>query len=127
MLYIVSWSSYEDYRPYLVEGPEQEDWEAFCRGLLPEAIEEALTNPEYPDNWLGWNAIVAAMVRLLERRGYTRLRPEQADFCGTHIIDDSDDACLNPDETTPLCWQKVFDHNLAVRLELDSFMRKHTE
>lgn len=84
MLYLVSYSDWEDYSPSLVEGPEVPDWQAFCDSLLPEAAMWAVKNA---DGWVGWDNVVWGLVMSLQARGYKFLTPENANYTGSTIID----------------------------------------
>lgn len=124
MIYIVSYSWYEDYRPVLVSGPEVPDWGAFCRSLVPAAAERALSaaaRDEYLP-WLGCSDIVGKVVEILSEMGYEVVDPPKFDIYGSTIIrDESDTTALNG---YPGLLDRIAKHNRLVQLDLDSRSRR---
>ena len=57
---------------WALEGPEVENWEAFCDRLLPQALERVLADP--PPGFIKWEDIVEALAGLLEEQGFRRLQ-----------------------------------------------------
>lgn len=115
MIYIISSADYEDYRPTIVEGPEQSDWKAYCKSLLAEASQRAVKEAT---GWVGMPEIVKHAVKLLEDKGYRVLRPEDACFFGRGIIKkDTDDGNRDlPEEVRKL----ICDYNAEFRRKLDA-------
>lgn len=110
MLYLISYSWYEDYSPTLVEGPQVSDWKAFCDDILPLAARLALWIE--PESYVGWRSIKEAMVAILKDRGYAVVEPDEFRYWGSNIIND-------PDEDGPKLGKDLFaaivEHNNRVR------------
>lgn len=121
MIYMISYSWYEEYIPTLVEGPEVPDWQAFCDGLLPEAVARAIQGKVQTDHpsWVGWYSITEALVALLDEHGYTKVEPAEALYNGPIIIKtegDGENRLAAPQLTA------VLEHNAQVQRRLDERM-----
>ncbi len=86
MIYTLAYCGREDYVPYIVEGPEVDNWQELCASLLPEAAELAVANCIISKNYCGWPEIVDAILTLLEARGYKELKPPEFRCWGPSII-----------------------------------------
>jgi hypothetical protein len=129
MNYVVSYSWYEEYSPIIVSGPEQKNWTEYCDSLLPEAIELALKdNNEVVYNkekdkfeifrrWIGWSDIVDSLVKVLETKGYTKVKLEEANYWGSNIIRDAHGRFEDEDHKVDL--SQVIKHNLTTEYEMD--------
>ena len=112
-LYMVSWTWHEDYRPTLLEGPEQSDWGAYCDDLLPEAAIRAISKGE----WVGWDTIVEQLVEMLLESGYCLVHPPERIYWGSSIIrDDDEDEPL--DKLSPDIVGRIKDHNERFKIAL---------
>jgi hypothetical protein len=117
-LYVVSYSWYEDYDPTIIRGPVVDDWEAFCRELLPQAAERAMS--EVGGDWCGWPAITAALVSMLTERGYVVVKPDEFRTWGSLIIDSDDDAKGLPADIAA----KIIARNIEKREDLNARARR---
>lgn len=90
--YVVSYSDYDSYGPVTVIGPAVEDWQSYCKSLLPEAIERALTGCREQGRKCGNCEIFQSLLDVLDARGY---KPSHhPEFClpGRGIIQEPEDA-----------------------------------
>lgn len=116
MLYLLSYSWYEDYSPRFLEGPVVWDWSDYCDSLLPDAINRALTPKEDRElGWIGWDEIIEAMVEILVENGYRLIKPEEKVYWGSNIIRDASDSSSNNDW---LALDAVKAHNQQFEKEL---------
>lgn len=96
-IFILSWSSHEDYIPLHFMGPascSEKDFEKVCDILLDQAAFEAISNSkkeEYP-SYIGWREIVEAFIPLLEIQGFKHFLPKEKKYYGHIIIDNDYDA-----------------------------------
>lgn len=117
-IYEVAYRWYEDYSPKYVEGPEVDDWSAYCAEMLQESVSRAVENERGGMNsWVGWNSIADAMVDLLCERGYRRVEFLSYRLFGSSIIRDArdDDGSKLSDESRSL----LFEHNNRVEKSLE--------
>ena len=87
MMYIISYSWYEDYNPIFLEGPEQSDWKKYCDSFVDKAVQNLLKKED--KRLIGWNSIACEIVELLKKEGYKIFEPLKADYFGSCIIRDN--------------------------------------
>ena len=116
MLYLVSYSWYEDYSPVIVEGDEVEDWQAFCNSLIEIAGNRLVDKKS--SGWIGWDGIVDELVALLGERGYKVLKPPQANYWGSIIIGDKTDQSEGYYKLLGSSQERIVEHNRLIRQEL---------
>ncbi len=116
MLYYLSYADYEDYRPYLLEGPEVPNWEEYCDSILQEAAELAVQKEQANEHWswVGWGDLIEAAVEILKTKGYKEVKPIETTWCGSGIIRDESDT-----GDKKVNFTKVWDHNEQVQKSLD--------
>jgi len=84
MIYLLEWGTWDGFSHYILEGPEVENWEAYCISLIPEAVEKAILNTA--NDWkITWREITESVCNVLCERGYRRIRPITAQFIGDQI------------------------------------------
>ena len=125
-LYRVSYSWYEEYNPTIVSGPKVDDWETYCKRLVPEACIRAAKNAVSGgghEHWVGMNDIKDAVVEILIDKGYTVLKPVEFDIFGGCIVENRKEiekymVAVNEIEVSAI--ETILDHNERVRKRLDS-------
>jgi len=85
MIFEFSWSDYEEYKPYILEGKERsrEEFEKDCNKALKESFEEYLSNVEFM--WAGLPDWMEYAVIKMEDYGYKIIKPMQFGYCGLCI------------------------------------------
>jgi len=90
-LYVVSHSDPECYAPTYLEGPEVENWEKYCEGLINEAIEQAIYfatkgNMNIYNDENEWDSTIyqenlsEALIKVLESKGYVQTSLPNVNF-----------------------------------------------
>lgn len=82
MIFEFSWSDYEDYIPYILEGEERsrEEFEADCNKSLKESFDDYMSNIDY--RWAGLPIWIEYAVVKMEDYGYKRVKPLSFGYCG---------------------------------------------
>ena len=94
MIYLVSHNDHDSYVPRIMEGPEVEDWQAYCNSFLEEATDRAIKIETENMSWVDWSDIVTQLIEILTEKGYKVVKPIEATFWG-HIVDDEDEEEAN--------------------------------
>jgi hypothetical protein len=70
MIFEFYWTWYEDYRPYILEGPKktQEEFEADCKKAMKECFADYISN--VGDTWAGLPDWIEVAVKKMEDYGY---------------------------------------------------------
>lgn len=103
-IFVLSWSHWEDYKPYIFLGPDdlaQQDFRKITDNLIEQASLNAINeskNDEYPD-YVGWESIVSHMVPLLKDKGFEYIEPTESCYFGPSIINDEKDTFIDCTET----------------------------
>ncbi len=98
----------------------QEEWTSLCNSLVPEACEKVLAKA---DSWDGFQNITEEVVKLLEDRCFTKIKPIIHYFHGGYILhreegkDDEEDKQLAL--IPPPLLERVYLQNDKVRERLD--------
>lgn len=130
MIYLVTYNWYEDHKPTLVEGPEVDDWQAYCNSFLEEATERAIKIEEVEMSWVGWPEIVEQVIEILKEKGYKVVKPTEATYWGASIIHYKDEEAHyhnNGVELSEAAENKVIAHNEKVSDDLDKRRKKLSE
>ena len=113
-IYIVSHSGFDHYDPIIFIGPILDNWKDYCNSFVDEAAKKVLSEER---GWCGWGDIVKELCIMLEKKGYKRIKPDEANFFGGNIIghikSENDQYGLS-DEVYKL----VKDHNDKIAKEL---------
>lgn len=129
MIYLLSHNDHDSYAPNLIEGPEVEDWQAYCNSFLKEATDRAIKIEVERDSWVDWSDIVLQLVEILKEKGYKVVKPIEATFWG-HIIDGEDEEAnwYNKGITLPPSAKaKAVEHNKKIeerQMEEDKMREK---
>ena len=85
MVFEFSWSDYEDYHPYILDGEDktQEEFEADCNKALKESFSEYMA--VVGDYWAGLTDWTKYAVAKMEDYGYTLVKPMKFGYSGLHI------------------------------------------
>lgn len=117
MIFEFSWSWYEDYSPFIFEGPEktEEEWKQDCIQALKDVGETVLKD----DSWAGASGWVESACSALENKGYKRVKPVSFGVFGAYIIegDDEDDKEFGELVGEEL-YQKAIEHNRLISEEM---------
>jgi len=94
-IYRVAYTWYETDHYTLVEGPEKEDWKAFCKNLLEVAAKRCVDHKgNHPKHfkkgdegiWIGCGEIIDELIFVLKEHGYKKFEPESFELFGSGII-----------------------------------------
>lgn len=113
-VFILAYTDYETYVPFLLYGPEnvtEEEFKALCDSLLEEAGYNSLKE----ESWIGWNNVVESLIPLLEKQGYRRFNPPKVSYFGPGIIDEFD---YRADSLLKGSQNPIIEHNKKVHEEL---------
>jgi len=97
-VFILSYSHYEEYTPYLFFGPDSYTKESFVEltdSLLDVCVEKCINDEKSKDflaGWIGWHCIVNQMKSEILNYGFTPIEPICSDYWGSSIIRKESDA-----------------------------------
>jgi len=82
MIFEFSWSDYETYIPYILEGEEKtrEEFEADCNKALKESFDEYMSN--VGGCWASLDGWTSYAVRKIQEYGYTLIKPMSFGYSG---------------------------------------------
>lgn len=114
-VFVLAYSDYEEYIPYLFIGSELNSEDSFKR-LCDSLVDIAATNAikkqesdEYP-GWVGWHDIVQEMIPLLIIEGYIHFDPKIKVYNGSGIIQSTSEAKVLGHDAT----EKVIRYNKSM-------------
>ena len=116
MIFELSWSWYEEYRPILFEGPDktEDEWKYDCLAALRACFDEYMTSPQGWASLPDW--IEVAAVKLAEY-GYRQFKPVKCGFWGCYLPKDRDDDAAEQPELAEQI-EKMRQYNLAYDKEV---------
>lgn len=85
MIFELSWSWYEEYNPYLFEGPEvsKDEWNELCKKVLVSCFDEYMT-----ESVKGWACLpdwIEFAVPKMAMQGYKQIKPVSCAFWGCFL------------------------------------------
>lgn len=117
MIYIVRDTGYEHTEDYLMEGPEVQDWEVYCKSLMPEALEAAKVR--YGDLPIGEDDLIWGLVQVLYKRGYVPYNITTASFWTDHglrVIDNHNEANKEYNKELEMECSEVYGETVVNRM-----------
>lgn len=73
MLYLLSLSGYDNYTPILLDGPEVDDFDQYCKSFLDEIILNQLKK----DDHISGSSIFYSLKDILISQGYKLINPKE--------------------------------------------------
>ena len=85
MIFEFYWSWYEDYTPYILEGPEKtkEEFETDCKKAMKESFEEYISSVD--DRWAGLPDWMEKAVEKMTDYGYKKVKPLSFGYFGLYL------------------------------------------
>ena len=85
MIFEFSWSWFEDYRPYILEGPtkSQKEFEDACKKAMKESFDEYMNSIN--DMWAGLPDWIEFAVNKMEEYGYKKAEIIKFGYFGLYL------------------------------------------
>lgn len=85
---MISSSDFDYYNPVILEGPEVECWQTFCKLLMDSAATLALHDAQRDDLAVSWSLVFDRLLSMLKEKGYRVIRPEEFMLTGGRVEND---------------------------------------